>query len=290
MSDQRNMILGIAACLLFGRIGSILAEPPNDDVPRAVSRQELLAAMRSHGDYDPTATTNGARFQAEVLLHLAREAIRSDPDDRPPFIGHEEWFASFLDVTGLAADEAPNYALLAYRHGQRVEISFRDGCVIREVKEGPVPELAANVVIWWPQTPGGPTRYSYRDTLSTPHLKVMNNRVITYRLLDLGDRIVYDQINGLTGRPTSGILGFLFRAIGEGRIVESAMAVSEDGLQVARARASKAFLEVSTTVTVYPDGRTEKDVPKDRPDLLAIEARLKEPSEIEYAPLRFSDR
>jgi hypothetical protein len=42
---------------------------------------------------------------------------------------------------------------------------------------------------------------------------------------------------------------------------------------------------VNTTVTVYPDGRTEKDVPPGRPDLLALEARLKRPFKATYRPL-----
>jgi hypothetical protein len=49
-----------------------------------------------------------------------------------------------------------------------------------------------------------------------------------------------------------------------------------DGLQITRARAKKLLIEVATTVTVYPDGRTEKDLPPGRADLAGIEARLKQ--------------
>ena len=154
----------------------------------------------------------------------------------------------------------------------------------------PRPELAINVVIWWPQTPGGATKYSYRDTLSTPHLKVTNRRVITYRLLDFGDMVVYDQIDGLTGEPTSGVPGLLFPAIGEGRVRQSRMAISRDGLQVSLAKVKKAFLRILTTVTIYPDGHTEKDVPTDRPDLLALEVRLKQSLKMDYLPRELSHR
>ena len=276
----------IVACLLSAQVHRLYAESSQEDRPRVVSRQELLEAMRLHGDYDPTATTNGARFQAEVLLHLAREAKACEPEGPPLFVGPGDWFWAFLEVTGRTATTAPLYVLLAYRHGQRVEIDYRTDRVIRKVKEGPRPELAVNVVIWWPKVPGGPTRYSYEDTLSTPHLKVTNRGVIAYRLLDFGDKVVYDQIKGFTGRPTSGVLGVLFRIIGEGRVVQSQMAISRDGLQVARAKAKKALLGVTTTVTVYPNGHTEKDVPADRPDLLALEARLKEPLKIDYVSLK----
>jgi hypothetical protein len=93
---------------------------------------------------------------------------------------------------------------------------------------------------------------------------------------------VFDQVQGLLGRPTSGLLGVLFKVIGEGHVTESRMLVSPDGLQIARARAAKGFFTVQSTVTVYPDGRTEKDLPMGRPDLLVLESRLKQPRSIEY--------
>jgi len=66
---------------------------------------------------------------------------------------------------------------------------------------------------------------------------------------------------------------------------QSRMAISADGLQVSRARAEKGFMKVVTTVTVHPDGRTEKEVPAGRPDLQALDARLREPLKIEYLPM-----
>ena len=71
-------------------------------------------------------------------------------------------------------------------------------------------------------------------------MRVTNERVISYRLMDFGEMTVFDDIKGLRGRPTSGVLGFLFQLIGEGRVVENRMAISDDGIQVARARARKA--------------------------------------------------
>ena len=148
-----------------------------------------------------------------------------------------------------------------------------------------MPELAVNVRIRWEDGPGKSDWYSYLDTLSTPRFKVTNRQVITYRLLDFGDWAVYDEIEGITGRPKSGVLALLFRVIGEGRIAHSRMAISEDGIQVSRTRAEKAFMEVTTTVTVHPDGTMEKDVPAGRSDLLELEKRLKQPMEIDYVEL-----
>ena len=112
-----------------------------------------------------------------------------------------------------------------------------------------------------------------------------NERLLSYRLLDFGDMTVFGDIRGLRGRPTSGVLGVLTQLIGEANVEENRMAVSPDGLQVARARAKKAFLEVASTLTVYPDGRAEKDIPPGRPDLAILEARLKRPLKLVHPPL-----
>lgn len=251
------------------------------DTPRIVGRDEILQAMRSSQGYDPTATTNGARLQADVLLRLVRQARAQAPKRSRLVLGHSEWFSAFLERTGLSAERAPTFVRLAYEHGQDIEVDCRDARVPPGAAEGLRPDLAVNVRVWWPETRGGPKAYSYEDNLSTPRLKVTNRQVITYRLLDFGDMVVFGDIQGLQGRPTSGILGVLFQIIGEGHVAENRMAISPDGLQISRARARKAFFEVVTTVTVYPDGRTEKDLPAHRPDLAALEARLKRPLKID---------
>ncbi len=96
--------------------------------------------------------------------------------------------------------------------------------------------------------------------------------------------VVYGQIEGLLGRPTSGFLGALFQVIGEGHLKESRMLVSQDGLQVSRTRAEKWTLGVTKTVTIHPDGRVEQEVPAGRPDLAALATRLAEPLRIRYQP------
>ena len=272
--------LRIAALLCFLLLPGPLAGV--EGAYNVVGRSEVLEAMQQHyGNYELTATTNGA-WLADVVLYLARQARERDPDGLPLFIGHEAWFRSFLAVTGRTEDTVPEYALLNYRYEQNMEVDYRLDRVIREVEEGPMPELAVNVRISREDGPSIPDRYSYLDTLSTPRFKVTNWQVMTYRLLDFGDWAVYDEIEGITGRPKSGVLALLFRVIGEGRIAHSRMAISEDGIQVSRTRAEKAFMEVTTTVTVHPDGTMEKDVPAGRSDLLELERRLKQPMEIDY--------
>jgi len=58
-----------------------------------------------------------------------------------------------------------------------------------------------------------------------------------------------------------------------------------DGLQVSRARAGKGPFKVETSVTVFPDGRMEKDVPAGRPDLKSLEQRLLLARKVRYRPL-----
>ena len=156
--------------------------------------------------------------------------------------------------------------------------------MIRRVNLGPAPRAAFAVTIFWPDSAPGPDRYSYTDTLSVPKLEVTEHRLITYRLLDFGDVIVLDEIQGLTGRPLTGILAILFRLIGEGHLVETRMAISSDGLQVLRGRATKGPFSVSTTATVFPNGQAIKGLPEGRRDLAGVEGRLEEPFEVEYAP------
>jgi hypothetical protein len=250
-----------------------------------VSREEILEAMRQSKGYDLKATTNAARLHAEVILRLARQRHALDRNGPPLTVGHAEWFQAFLDATGLTTDRAPVSQRLAYQYRQDMEIDYRAAHVIQTVIEGPRPEFAVNVQAGWTERTGGPEDYSYEDRGSVPSLKVTNKRLVTYRLVDYGDMVVFDQIEGLMGRPTSGLLAFLFRVVGEGRIVEYRMAISSEGVQVSRGRARKAFLEVVTTTTIYPGGRAEKDVPAHRADLRALEARLKRPIRVRYQPL-----
>ena len=99
---------------------------------------------------------------------------------------------------------------LAFENAQDVQIDYRGDRVV-ESAEGPRPAFAAHVTVWWPEKRGAPVSYSYEDLLSTPHLEVTNERLIAYRLLDVDGMVVYGQVEGLLGRPTSGILGVFFR-------------------------------------------------------------------------------
>jgi hypothetical protein len=245
-----------------------------------VSRAQIADAMRASTGYDATATTNSGRFQADVLLRLADLGAAG-----PLFIGHREWFEALLEVQHLTAERAPIFARLANEYGQDMAVECRAARVLESVAKGPKVKRALGVRIAWPSSNGKPEFYSFEDLLSRPTLEVTNHREVTYRLLDLGDRVVLNEMDGLTGRPSSGALGLLFKMIGEGRVVEYRMALAADGVQVSRGRARKAFFDVESTVTVQPDGKADKDTPANRPDLQALDRRLQEPIEVKYRPL-----
>jgi len=251
--------------------------------PRQVTYEELVAAMRMASGYDVTKTTNSVRFQCETLLRLVRQALVADPARRPLFIGHERWFRAYLAMTGLAEDEAPTYALLAYKYRQDTQIDYRMECVIRRACKGPTPEVAANVKIWWPKEPGTPSSYSYLDIHSVPQVKVTIKREVKLRLLGFGDMMAYDKIKGMHGRPVTGLLGLMFKMIGEGRAAWCKMAVSEDDTLIMRGHARKGPIGISSTITVHPDGRAVKGLPPDREDLVPIETRLEKALKIKYA-------
>ncbi|MSS72170.1 MAG: hypothetical protein EXS64_11865 [Candidatus Latescibacteria bacterium] len=277
-------IFWASLALFAGHVFPILAHAAERDSLHIVTREELARAMRQHGKYDVTKTTNAGRLQAETLLALVRAAQVRDPRWSPLFINHKDWFEVYLEVAGLTLKTAPIFARLGYEYGQDVRIEHRPERVIRSLK-GPRPKAALHVTIWWPESSPRPDRYSYEDTLSVPRLQVTDHRVITYRMLDFGDMVLLDDIHGLTGRPTTGLLGLLFRLVGEGSIIETRMAFSTDGLQVVRGRAKKGFFDKTTTVTIYPDGLGIKDLPDGRADLRKIEERLKREIEVEYVPI-----
>jgi hypothetical protein len=250
---------------------------PAPAAPRDVPVERLVAALEPCRGYDLTATANAARMHAEAFLRLIREARAEDPEGRPLRIGHAEWYQACLRRMGLSAEAAPIFVRLAFENRQDTLIDYS----VRDVQSaGEQPLVTAEVHTSWQEGPGRPKSYSYVDTLASPQLRVTNQRVLTYRLLDFGDMVVFAEVRGLRGRPVTGFLGALFDVIGEVPIVESRMAFAGDGTQVARGRGKKGLINVTQTVTVRPDGRAQKGLPPGRPDLVGLEQRLKRPLDL----------
>ena len=254
---------------------------PDATAPRDIPVERLVAALEPCRGYDLTATANAARMHAEAFLRLIREARALDPGGRPLRIGHAEWHQACLRRMGLEPQAAPIFVRLAFENQQDTVIDYRGGAGAPAA--GRQPLVAAEVRTSWAEGSGRPKSYSYVDTLASPQLRVTNQRVLTYRLLDFGDMVVFADVRGLRGRPITGFLGALFNVIGEVSVVESRMAFAADGTQVARGRGKKGFIDMTQTVTVHPDGRAQKGLPPGRPDLVALEQRLKRPIDLRAA-------
>ena len=258
-----------------------------DTIPRA----ELAAAMRtaalSHGEYDLLATPNWPRFQTALYLQLVRRAMEREPTGGVLFISPAYLFWEFLSLAGVVdPSKAPGLLLWAVHLDQGTQLEYRPDGIVKSVRKGTHPTIAINVRSAWPDRPDGIDKFSVIDTLSVPKLKVTNRQEITYRMLVFDDMVMFDKIDGTSGRPLSGVLGALFSVIGEGSLVYYRSVLADGGLQVVRVKAKKMFFTKTTTITVYPDGRAENGVPPDRPALAATEELLKQDREIEYYPFR----
>jgi hypothetical protein len=87
-----------------------------------------------------------------------------------------------------------------------------------------------------------------------PRLKVTYKRLIREKMLYFGDLFVYDQVSGVGGRPTTGLVSLLFKVIGEGHVDWSRTIVADNGVQVALGKAGKGPFSLTETFFVRPDG------------------------------------
>ncbi len=240
---------------------------------------ERWMQLESAKGYDLLKTANAVRLQAAVILGLVRS---SGPAPRRLWMTHERYFDAYIDVAGIAAESAPAFALAARDNREDVVLDYRTGVVVAAVEKGSRPDLAVNVLAGWQ---GAAESYTYEDRTASPPLRVTHERVNSFRLLVYDDVIVYDAIEGITGRATGGALGAVFRVIGDGKAVRARFVVAPDGVQITRTTAKKGPIEITPTATVYPDGRGERGLPRHRDDLRALEGRLRTPLQLRYVPL-----
>jgi hypothetical protein len=172
-------------------------------------------------------------------------------------------------------------ARASFEHHQDALVEYGPQ-VVDQVLEGPAPILALDVTIFWPDSAGAPSGFSYRDTLSVPRMDVYDNRVIRFKLLQYDDMLVFDQVTGISVRPL-GILSAVFAVLGKPDVKQTRIAVSADQWQVVRGRV-KVFPGISKTgtATIEPDGRGHEGLPSERADLRALKARLSRPLELRY--------
>jgi hypothetical protein len=249
--------------------------------PERVSRAEILQAMSAHGAYSITSTTTSMRFGAETLLAMVRRRQRENPGSTQFLIDQSDWFAAHLETAGVTYAEMSAAARAGFEHHQDALVEYGPQ-VVDEVLEGPVPIMALDVTIFWPDSAGAPSEFSYRDTLSVPKVDVYDNRVIRFKLLEYDDMLVFDQVTGISVRPL-GFLSAVFAVLGKPDLKQTRVAVSADQWQVVRGKV-KVFPGISKTgtATIEPDGRGHEGLPPDRADLRALKQRLSRPLELRY--------
>ena len=249
--------------------------------PDRVSRAEILQAMSGHGDYSLTSTTTSMRFGAEALLAIVRRRRQEAPGSTQFLIRQSDWFAAHLETAGVTYAEMSAAARAGFEHHQDALVEYGPQ-VVDKVLKGPAPITALDVTIFWPDSAGFPSEFSYRDTLSVPRMDVYDDRVIRFKLLQYDDMIVFDQVTGISVRPL-GFLSAVFAVLGKPNVRQTRIAVSADQWQVVRGRV-KVFPGISKTgiATIEPDGRGHEGIPGDRADLRALKERISQPLELRY--------
>ena len=230
--------------------------------------------------YDPTATPNGVRYQIDVIVYLLENEVSQDhespKESLPLLIGFKEWYQAFKSVNCQDQD-IPEYVDRAYEFKQNMVIDYNRNKVIKETHDADIPYLAANITLFWDSPEKS---FSYKDLDSKPPLKVIYERVITYRFLKYknDNLVVCDQIKGLKGKALKGFL----RIFGKAHMIQYRIVAVKDGPQyvLVEVRKFRWLFGSKTDLTVTPDGVTLEGVPEEE------KQRLRRKIKIQYEPLK----
>ena len=249
--------------------------------PDRVSRTEILQAMSAHGPYSLTSTTTSMRFGAEALLAIVRRRKLESPESTQLLIPQSDWFAAHLETAGVTYAAMSAAARAGFEHHQDALVDYGPQ-VVEGVVEGPAPNMALDVTIFWPDSEGAAAEFSYKDTLSVPPMDVYDSRVIRFKLLEYDSMLVFDRVTGISVRPV-GFLSAVFAVLGKPDLKQTRIAVSRDQWQVVRGQV-KVFAGISKTgtATIEPGGRGHEGVPSSRPDLGALAEHMKRPLKLRY--------
>jgi hypothetical protein len=273
----------IAPMLVATDRGSTLPGPARQICaePYRLTRQEILDAMRSHGAYSLTSTTTSMRFAAEALLKIVRRREQESPGSTQFLVPQADWFAAHLETAGVTYGEMSEAARSGFEHHQDALIDYRPQ-VVEQVLEGPAPLRALDVTIFWPDSAGAPSQFSYKDTLSVPKMDVYDDRVIRFKLLEYADMWVFDRVTGISVRPL-GFLSAVFAVVGKPDLKQTRLATSADQWSVVRGQV-KVLLGITKTgtATIEPGGRGHEGIPADRADLRALAERMKRSVKVRY--------
>jgi hypothetical protein len=256
---------------------------PTDTCPKPhqVSRKEILQAMSGHGAYNVTSTTTSIRFAGEALLAIVQRRKQEAPASTHLTINHADWFAAHLATAGVPYAEMSEAARASFRRRRDALVDYGPD-VVEKVGEGPVPSMALDVTLFWPDTGDAPSEFSYRDTLSHPRVTVYHQRVVRFKLLQYKDLLLFDQIQGISVRPL-GFMSAVFAVLGKPDLRQIRVAVSRDQWQVMRGTVN-VFAGITRTGTgaIEPGGRGHENIPRHRADLRKMAEQIKRPLELRY--------
>lgn len=247
-----------------------------------VTTPELVAAMRKAKDCDVSTTANLIRFASGTVLTLIRDVEAVDPFMQPLLIVPDVWYDAYAQVGSLTPADTPLLAKTARHFGQQLFVDYRMDSVISSYRGVELPQVAANVRIWWPESGRVPDTYSIDDMRSDPQFRLTCHRVIEFRLLAFEGMVVCDQFSGLSGRPTSGFFALMFRLIGEANVTQIRFAIARDGSQVTLAKTRRGPISVTPVAWVTRSGEVFRGVPDGRDDLVRLLKRLKRPLALKY--------
>ncbi len=268
-------------------VQSVLVAQPINGRFHQVDQESLTRAMKTvlkkdtgtGPAYDPTATTNGIRYQTDVIIYLLENGARQDnvqPEENLPLlIFYKDWYEAFRSVN-CQKQKVPEYVEKANEFKQNIVIDYNWNKVISEIYHNEGPDLAANITLYWESEDKS---FSYEDGESKPPLEVINERVITYRLLKYIDDnlIVCDRIKGLKGRALKGFL----KILGKADMTQYRIVPVKDGPQYVLMQTKKFrwFLALNKNLTIGPDGETLGSVPDETKQILHRKIK------IQYSPL-----
>lgn len=260
----------IASILLSVGAARIAAEVRPECAHVLVDIETMRAVIEDIDGYNTAAAINQSRFVADFLFGLAARADVSSAAGTFQ-IQPDRFFQAWLDVTGERAEDAPVSMRKVLEYNQRFVVDSR--AVIQLSPASPQVENALLVHISWPQSADAADHYTYEDTAAVPSVRLRHERVINYTLIDFGEFVAYENLEGIRGKPTSGGLGALFGFLGTAKILSSRFAVAGDQTQVNRSLVKKLFPFTMLT-TISSDGTAERGIPDDRDDLKALADRL----------------
>jgi hypothetical protein len=224
------------------------------------------------------------RFGAEALLAIARRRQKEDPGNTRFLINQNDWFGAHRETAGVAYAEMSAAARAGFEHHQDAVVEYGPQ-VLDEVLEGGRPLMSLDVTIFWPDSAGAPSGFSYKDTLSVPKVDVYDDRVIHFKLLQYDDMLLFDEVTGISVKP-HGFLSAVFAVLGKPDLKQTRLAVSADQWQVVRAKVNVfAGISKTGTATIEPDGCGYEHIPGERPDLQVLKTRLEQPLKLKYGAL-----